>query len=106
MVSADEYLSTSYRPDCDYVDGALVERNVGEWDHSRLQAAMGAYLVKRRKQWGVHVLVALRIHVKPSRYRVPDLCVVSASAPREQILTHPPLLCIEILTKDDTKTPM
>ncbi len=30
LVSVDEYLRTSYRPDCDYVDGILVERNVGE----------------------------------------------------------------------------
>jgi len=34
LVSVDEYLHTSYDPDCDYVDGAIVERNVGERDHS------------------------------------------------------------------------
>jgi Uma2 family endonuclease len=106
MVSLGEYLSTSYRPDCEYVDGVLVDRNVGEWDHSRLQATMGAYLVERRKQWGIHVLLAQRVQVKPTRYRVPDLYVVSATAPCEQILTHPPLLCIEILSKDDTMTAM
>jgi hypothetical protein len=36
-VSLKEYLNTSYRPDCDYLDGELLERNVGEVDHSRLQ---------------------------------------------------------------------
>ena len=29
-ISVSEYLSTSYRPDCDYVDEVIVERNVGE----------------------------------------------------------------------------
>ena len=29
-VSLQEYLETSYRPDCDYLDGELLERNVGE----------------------------------------------------------------------------
>jgi hypothetical protein len=29
-ISVTEYLNASYRPDCDYVDGELVERNVGE----------------------------------------------------------------------------
>ena len=36
LVSVREYLSTSYRPDCDYIDGVVLERNVGEKDHSRL----------------------------------------------------------------------
>jgi hypothetical protein len=31
LVSVDQYLTTSYRPDCDYVDGVLLERNVGEF---------------------------------------------------------------------------
>jgi Uma2 family endonuclease len=44
LVSVSEYLSTGYRPDCDYVDGAVVERNLGEYDHARLQMAVSAYL--------------------------------------------------------------
>ena len=37
QISVEDYLSTSYRPDCEYVDGVLLERNLGEFDHSRLQ---------------------------------------------------------------------
>ena len=33
-ISLDEYLSTVYDPDCEYVDGELIERNMGESDHS------------------------------------------------------------------------
>ena len=29
LVSVEEYLSATYRPDCDFVDGVLIERNVG-----------------------------------------------------------------------------
>ena len=29
QVSVEEYLHTSYRPDCDYVDGEVQERNLG-----------------------------------------------------------------------------
>jgi hypothetical protein len=28
LVSVEEYLHTDYEPDCDFVDGVLVERNV------------------------------------------------------------------------------
>lgn len=32
-VSVAEYLASSYRPDCDYVDGVIEERNLGEKEH-------------------------------------------------------------------------
>ncbi len=42
-----EYLATMYRPDRDYLEGELVERCVGEWDHSRLQALLIGQLQSR-----------------------------------------------------------
>ncbi len=48
-----EYLDTSYSPDREYREGALVERNVGEKAHALLQIAIGAYVRRRRKQWKV-----------------------------------------------------
>lgn len=95
------YLSTSYRPDCDYLDGVVLERNVGERDHSRLQALLAGYFLVREEQWGVRVFTEQRIQVKPFRFRVPDICVVLGATPDEQIFTQPPLLCIEILSPSD-----
>ena len=106
LTSVSEYLSTSYRPDCEYLEGELLERNVGEWDHSEIQGIVFAYLFNRRREWGIQVLPEQRVQVKSTRFRVPDVCVVLRSHPREQILTHPPFLCIEILSKDDTMTTM
>jgi len=100
LISVEEYLATSYRPDCDYVDGRLVERNVGERDHSSLHAALSSFLFSRRKQWGIQVFVEQRIQVRPQRYRVPDICVI-VGVTDEQILTKPPFLCIEILSPED-----
>ena len=42
-----------------------------------------------------------RVQIKPNRFRVPDVCVVAGAEPEEQILTTPPLVCIEIMSKDD-----
>jgi hypothetical protein len=36
-VSIEEYLSTAYEPDMDYVDGELEDRNVGEYEHNVVQ---------------------------------------------------------------------
>ena len=38
LVSIEDYLSTSYSPDREYIDGRIVERNLGEKTHSSIQA--------------------------------------------------------------------
>jgi Uma2 family endonuclease len=101
LISIREYLTTSYDPDCDYVDGVVEERNVGEKDHSRLQMAVSAYFFERRRKWGIHVYPEQRVQVSPSRFRVPDVCVVAGPEPEEQILRTPPFICIEILSPED-----
>ncbi len=106
LVSPEEYLSTSYRPDCDYVDGVVLERNLGEQEHSRLQMALAAFLFNRERQWEIHVFPEQRVQVSRTRFRVPDICVVCGPPPAEQIFTTPPFICIEILSKDDTMTQM
>ena len=101
LIPIAEYLEASYRPDCDYVDGRLVERNVGEWDHSRLQIAFASYFYSREKVWNIFAVTEQRIQISPERYRVPDICVVVGPRPFTQILHEAPFLCIEILSKDD-----
>jgi Uma2 family endonuclease len=99
-ISVEEYLRTSYRPDCDYVDGEVVERNLGEWDHSSLQGAILVYLSNRYRKDGFIAVPEQRVQVKPTRFRIPDVCVVLAE-PGEQILRKPPFLCIEVLSSED-----
>jgi Uma2 family endonuclease len=100
-IPIEQYLNTSYRPDCDYVDGELLERNVGEWDHSRLQMLLSGYLLRHEKEWGIVIVVEQRVQVKPTRFRVPDIIAVAAPALATPIVREPPLLCVEILSPDD-----
>jgi Uma2 family endonuclease len=100
-IPVEEYRSTVYRPDCDYVDGMLVERNVGEKDHAKLQKALLLYLDSRRREWNIFVIQEQRVQVSPSRFRVPDLCVVAGPEPDEQVFTEPPFLCVEVLSPED-----
>src|SRR6202163_2378234 len=105
LVSVHEYLTTSYRPDCDYVDGMVLERNLGEYDHARLQGEAFAYFHARQKEWGLRAVPEQRVQVSPTRFRVPDVCVVKGE-PSEQIFRTPPFICIEILSKDDRLSSM
>jgi hypothetical protein len=72
LMSVREYLSTSLRPDCDYVDGVIVERNLGEYEHARLQGAVFAYFYNRRKEWDIDVGPEQRVEVGAKRFRIPD----------------------------------
>src|SRR6266567_5952112 len=101
VVTLSEYLATSYRPDREYLDGELLERNVGEWDHSRLQMLLSRYLSNREKQWGILVVPEQRVQVKATRFRVPDISVLTGPPPAGPIIVDPPFLCIEILSPRD-----
>jgi Uma2 family endonuclease len=99
MPTVEEYLHTPYRPDCDYLDGEVCERNVGEFDHSRAQMETMVWLsepISPRR-----VLPSLRLQITPTRFRIADLCALVEGAPHEQIPRTAPLLCVEILSKDD-----
>ena len=101
-VSLEEYLSTSYRPDCDYIDGEVRERSLGEWDHANLQTRLAIRFGSREREWNIRVVVEQRVRVGPRRYRIPDVCLVTRDHPIEPVLAQPPLICIEVLSKDDT----
>jgi Uma2 family endonuclease len=102
LVSVEEYLSTSYSPDREYVDGRIVERNLGELTHGRIQRRLIVYFDLRSKELGIEVIPEQRVQVSSTRFRVPDVTVVKTSQTIGEIFTSPPHLCIEILSKSDT----
>jgi len=101
FVTVEEYLHTSYRPDCDYVDGRIEERNLGEHDHAYLQTLLVVLFANHREAWGVKALPELRTRVSSTHFRIPDVSVLRTDKPKERITTHPPLIVIEILSPED-----
>ena len=103
IISVEEYLSTGYEPDCEYEDGVVQERNLGEFEHSFLQALLTTIFTIHMKKWGVFGLPEQHVQIKPRRFLVPGVCVLRVGSPREKILTHPPLIAIEIMSPKDAK---
>jgi Uma2 family endonuclease len=101
LISVEEYLETVYRPDCEYVDGALLERNLGEIQHSDLQRALIEFFAPYRKTHGLKAFPEQRVQVSARRFRVPDVSVVRLPLSDTRIITQPPFLCIEILSPRD-----
>jgi hypothetical protein len=58
-VTIDEYLHTAYHPDCDYIDGELQERNLGELDHGEVQGALVEWFRKHGKEWNIRTIPEL-----------------------------------------------
>jgi Uma2 family endonuclease len=96
-----EYLATNYRPDCEYVDGEIKERNVGKWEHARVQWLLALWFGTHENEWGITGSTEQRVRVSESRVRVPDLVVLTAGAQLD-VLIDPTLLVIEILSPDDS----
>jgi len=101
LIPVAEYLTTTYDPDREYVDGRVVERNWGEKTHSSIQGNLILYFGNRRRELGIHEYPEQRVQVSPTRFRIPDVTVVKTTQAQGEIFTAPPHLCIEILSKDD-----
>jgi Uma2 family endonuclease len=100
-IAIEEYLGLSFRPDREYVDGEIRERNVGKWEHARVQALLAAWFVNHEKEWSTASSTEQRVRVSLTRVRVPDLIVLPAGSEPE-VVTEPPLLVVEILPPDDS----
>jgi Uma2 family endonuclease len=100
LVPVEEYLRTSF-PDGDreYVDGRVVERNLGDLPHSNVQTRICVYLaVHYPKFWsGVEV----RVQVRAKRFRIPDVTLIAGNMPSTRIIQEPPFVVVEILSPDD-----
>jgi Uma2 family endonuclease len=101
-VPVEVYLSTSWEPDAEYVDGVIEERPIGQYDHSSWQHAIEIWFARHASEWGIRVRPESRVQVTPTHYRVPDVTVLDRSLPVEQIITHPPIAVVEILSPEDT----
>jgi Uma2 family endonuclease len=101
LIPVEEYLSSSYEVDCDYVDGELQERNVGERPHSLVQYIVANIFNRNRKAWGIVAGPEMRVHVSKRRYRIPDITVLLRTDPADDVVQVAPLICIEILSPED-----
>lgn len=59
------------------------------------------YIAGREKKLGVVIIQEQRLQLGPNHYRALDLMILTVGKPAEQIITRPPLVCIEVLSPED-----
>lgn len=102
QLPVEEYLRMSFEgPDHEYLDGEVVERNVGGNKHSRTQVEFIRAIY--RKAAALHVRPELRMRTAPNRYRIADVSVFSEE-PLDEVPSTPPLVVLEIVSRDDRLT--
>jgi Uma2 family endonuclease len=105
-VPLEAYLSSSFEPDAEYVNGVIEERPMGEWNHANWQAAILEFFRTRRHDWNIRAAAELRVQVSAGNFRVPDVALTDRNLPVEQVITHPPIAVFEVLSPEDTVTRM
>lgn len=103
LISAEEYLTSSYRPDKEFINGVLVERGMPTPAHSALAMLVGAHFFALRHQFGYAVLPDCRTQIiERARYRIPDVMLCPKPVPKGRVCDVVPWVVIEVLSPDDT----
>jgi Uma2 family endonuclease len=101
QISIEDYLAKAYRPDRDYVDGEVEQRNVGEKEHSIVQAFFVKWFAMFERDWQLEAFPEIRIRVTRNRVRIADIAVERIGIPYEAVLEKPPIAVVEILSPQD-----
>lgn len=102
QLPVEEYLRMSFEGlDREYLDGEVVERTVGGNKHSKTQVEFIRAVY--RKAAALYVRPELRMQTAPNRYRIADVAVFSKE-PTEEVPSTPPLIVLEIVSRDDRHT--
>ena len=102
LMDVDEYLKTSFEgADCEYLDGEVVERNMGELPHGELEMNLGHLFRQLRSRLKIRPATEIRIRVSARRCRVADLAVWRDGNIGTGIPTVAPFLVVEILSPED-----
>ena len=100
LVSVEEYLDGG--GNSEYIDGIVVARNAGTPKHSALQKILIVHLAAFEKALNLAVRPECRTRIAETRYRVPDILVMSRPFQQtDRVVLDAPLVVIEILSPDD-----
>lgn len=96
LVSVEEYLRRSEKPNSEYVDGVLHPKPMPTTTQGRIRK----WTILSLEKQGVEALPEVTLRLSASKFLVPDV-VASARRIEDPYPTEPVLLCVEILSPED-----
>jgi Uma2 family endonuclease len=98
LVSVEEYLATTYKPACDYVDGVLYPKPMATRKHSVIQSRLSQLMLGFPD---FEANTELTVQIRTGKYLVPDFVVQHRADIQDPYPTQPVHLCVEILSPED-----
>jgi Uma2 family endonuclease len=95
LISVDEYLRRTEKPNCEYIDGVLHPKPMPTTLHARIQKKLMLLLEGQ----GIEALAEVTVRLSATKFLVPD--VVAAQHIQSPYPTDPVSLCVEILSPED-----
>ena len=104
LIPVDEYLRTSYKPNCEYRDGVLTQKPMPTRKHSLTQFAVNKLIDALFPDFEAGPELTCRL--SETRYLVPDVGVQRRDNFQDPYPTEPIHLCVEILSPEDRLSAM
>ncbi len=99
LVSVEEYLRTSYKPACEYIDGELRQRPMPTSAHADVQSQIGTLVNTRFPSFVGST--ELTVKLRENKFLIPDVSVRLRAGREIPYPTKPIHLCVEIMSSED-----
>jgi Uma2 family endonuclease len=100
QIRSEDYLRMSFEHDAEFVHGEIVERSMPDEIHSAIQFLILLKFGSLVHSYPLYPRPEIRMRVGRDRYRIADIAVFAGSHP-QTVPETPPLVVVEILSKDD-----
>jgi len=100
QIRSEDYLRMTFEHDAEFVHGEIVERSMPDEIHSAIQFLILLQFGSLVHSYPLYPRPEIRMKVGPDRYRIADIAVFDGSHPAP-VPETPPLVVVEILSKDD-----
>jgi Uma2 family endonuclease len=101
LITAEQYLHMTFEYDAEFVHGKIVERAMPDRLHSKIQLRILMANGRLIQSYPLFPYPELRLRLEQGVYRIPDVSVFVGEDSKQCVPSSPPLLVIEILSKDD-----
>jgi Uma2 family endonuclease len=100
QIRSEDYLRMTFEHDAEFVRGAIVERRMPDEIHSAIQFLILLKFGSLVHSYSLYPRPEIRMRVGRDRYRIADIAIFAGLHP-QPVPETPPLVIVEILSKDD-----
>src|SRR5207248_11182748 len=99
LIPVEEYLRTSYKPACDYIDGVLRQKPMPTYKHGLTEYNVSFLINQPGSEF--RAVPEQSVKIREGKYLVPDVAVQRLAELQQPYPEKPIYLCIEVRSPED-----